>query len=71
MRFWTVAAGRSGEVSIISRPLGDEMLPLEAQGIVEGGVDILVSMLAEDEVPILGLDDEALIASVYGLRFIH
>ena len=69
MRLWTVRAG-PGRVSVVSRPLGDELLVSEIEELRDEGVDVLVSMLSPDELPVLGLTDEELVAPFVGLRFV-
>jgi protein-tyrosine phosphatase len=68
MRLWTVRAG-PGAVSVVSRPLGDELLIGELTELREEGVDVLVSLLAVDELPITGLLDEQFAAPFVGLAF--
>lgn len=70
MRLWTVRAGL-GAVSVASRPLGDELLIEELQELRDEGVTVLVSMLDQDELPILGLEYEELAAPFVGLRYFH
>lgn len=77
VRLWTVdvaavgAIPSAGKVSIVSRPLGDELLTMEMEEIASAGVDVLVSLLDQDELPILGLSDEPLAATFSGVRFLH
>jgi len=70
MRLWTVPVCL-GAVSVVSRPLGDELLVSEVEEIKQAGVTTLVSMLDHDELPILGLLDEELVAPFMGLSFFH
>ena len=70
MRVWSVNAG-SGRVSVVPRPQGDELLLSEMEELTEAGVDILVSLVDVDELPIDGLNDEALAATVAGIRYFH
>ncbi len=71
MRLWTVDLQAAGALSVVSRPLGDELLMSEMEEVAEAGVDVLVSMMDHEELPLAGLVDEALAASVAGIRFIH
>lgn len=70
VRLWTVPVGL-GAVSVVSRPLGDELLVSEAEDIQRAGVTVLVSMLSREELPVLGLLDEELIVPFVGLTFFH
>lgn len=70
MRIWTVHVG-DGAVSVVARPLGDELLFSELEEIREAGVDVLVSLLEGDELPIRGLIHEELAAPAVGLRYVH
>ncbi|MBI4942878.1 MAG: dual specificity protein phosphatase family protein [Actinobacteria bacterium] len=70
MRLWTVRVG-AGAVSVVSRPLGDELLVSELTEIREAGVDVLVSLLERTELPLAGLVDEELAAPFVGLAFHH
>lgn len=70
MRLWTVFAD-PGSVSVVSRPLGDELILIELDEVRAAGVDILISLLEVDELRISGLTDEGLAAPVAGLQFFH
>ena len=70
MRLWTVRSG-PGAVCVVSRPLGDELLVSELTELREDGVDVLVSLLDRDELPMAGLVDEELAAPFVGLAFHH
>jgi protein-tyrosine phosphatase len=70
VRLWTVPVG-PGAVSVISRPLGDELLLAEAEDLRQAGATVLVSLLTHEELPVLGLLDEELVAPFVGLSFFH
>jgi len=61
----------TSQLAIVPRPRGGDWLDDEMLALHEAGIDIVVSMLQEDEARELGLDQEASVAQKNGLRFIN
>ena len=59
-----------GRLAIMARPRGGDWLEDEAAGWRRAGIDVVVSLLEEDEAGQLGLDGEAQAAEVKRIRFI-
>ena len=60
-----------GELAILARPRGDDWLLDEILGWRDAGIQVVVSLLSEDEATELGLADEAEAVRRHGLRFIN
>ena len=67
--FW-IPGPRRGRLAIAARPRGGDWLEDEFSGLRRAGVDVIVSLLEEDEAAQLDLADEAKAAEANGLRFI-
>ena len=59
-----------GKLAILARPRGDDWLADEVEGWRSAGVQVVVSLLSDDESRELGLEDERLLVDRGGLRFI-
>ena len=59
----------SGKLAILARPRGNDWLEDEINALSESGVDVLVSLLTNEENQELGLHEEAQIARSRGLMF--
>ena len=59
-----------GRLAIVARPRGGDWLSDEASGWHQARLDIVVSLLEDDEAAQLGLSDEAEAARAKGIRFI-
>ncbi len=59
-----------GKLAIIPRPRGGDWLEDEAQAWRQSGLDVIVSLLADDEVADLDLAREAELSRAAGLEFI-
>jgi len=57
-------------LAIVARPRGDAWLGGDLAALHRGAIDILVSLLPEDEARALGLSDEAALAQQVGLEFL-
>jgi protein-tyrosine phosphatase len=66
--FW-IPGPWTGRLAIAARPRGGDWLDDEASGWRRAGLDVLVSLLEEDEAAQLGLADEDLAAAANGIRF--
>ena len=60
----------SGKLAILARPRGNDWLEDEINALAESGVDVLVSLLTNEENQELGLNQEAQIARRRGLTFV-
>jgi protein-tyrosine phosphatase len=67
--FWIPGPWR-GRLAIAARPRGGDWLEDEARGLHRAGIDIIVSLLEEDEAANLDLVGEAKAVEANGLRFI-
>lgn len=67
--FWIPGPWR-GRLAIAARPRGGDWLEDEFSGLRRAGVDVIVSLLEEDEAAQLGLAGEAKAVEANGLRFI-
>ena len=59
-----------GRLAVVARPRGGDWLEDEASGWRRAGIDVIVSLLEDDEAAQLGLHDEAKAAEANGIRFI-
>jgi len=59
-----------GKLAILGRPRGGDWLIDEVEGWQKDGVQVVVSLLSEDETSELGLADEARQLEANGLKFI-
>lgn len=59
----------AGQISIMARPRGGDWLPDEVKSLRNAGVDILVSLLTNEEVRELDLGEEAEYCSHQGIIF--
>ena len=59
-----------GRLAILSRPRGGDWLVDEVEGWREADVQVVVSLLAEDEAGELGLADEAALVASAALKFV-
>lgn len=67
--YWIDNQG-AGRLAILARPPGDDALETEIQGWREAGIDVVVSMLTEDDNLYLRLSAEAELCRSNGLHFI-
>jgi protein-tyrosine phosphatase len=67
--FWIPGPWR-GRLAIAARPRGGDWLDDEADGWRRAGIDVIVSLLEEDEAAQLDLADEAKAAGANGIRFL-
>ena len=67
--FWIPGPWR-GRLAIAARPRGGDWLEDESSGLRRAGVDVIVSLLEEDEAAQLDLAGEARAVEANGLRFI-
>ena len=67
--FW-IDRVEKGRLGIMARPRGGDWLEGEIQSLAEAKVEVLVSLLATDEVAELELQDEERICEKCGVRFI-
>lgn len=59
-----------GRLAILARPRGGDWLADEVEGWRTAGVQVVVSLLSDDETHELGLEDEIRLVDRSGLRFI-
>ena len=67
--YWIKGAW-SGRLAILARPRGNDWLADEIAGWQTSGVEVVVSLLTDEENAELGLSDEADVAQRNGLTFI-
>jgi protein-tyrosine phosphatase len=67
--YWIPGPWR-GRLAIAARPRGGDWLSDEATGWRDGGVDVMVSLLEEDEAAQLNLSEEASTAEAKGIHFL-
>jgi len=67
--FW-IPGPWSGRLAIAARPRGGDWLPDEASGWQRVGLDMVVSLLEEDEAAQLELSEERQFAEASGIRFV-
>lgn len=60
-----------GRLAILARPRGEDWLEDEVEGWKEAGVDVVVSLLTQDEESELGLTQERELVQRSGLTFIN
>ena len=61
----------TSQLAIVPRPQGDDLLDDEMLALREAGIDVVVSMLQQDEARKAGLEREASSAQEKGLLFIN
>jgi protein-tyrosine phosphatase len=61
--------GIAGRLAIMPMPRGGEWLEDEMQSLKKQGVDVLISMLTNEEMQELALDAEARLADMAGIQF--
>lgn len=67
---WWVEEDEAQRVGIVARPRGDDWLEGDLAALKRDGIDVIVSLLGEDEAQELGLVEESAIAERLGIRFI-
>jgi len=67
--YWIQVAGR-GRLAVMPRPRGGDWLEGEILNLKKAGVEILVSMLENEEIEFLELKEEGPLARRHGLEFI-
>lgn len=60
----------SGQLAILARPRGNEWLSDEMAALSKAGVDVIVSLLEDNENFELGLQDETACAREHGITFV-
>ena len=68
--YW-IPGNWAGRLAILARPRGNDWLSDEIQGWRDAGVQVVVSLLGEEEERELGLAEEAQIVRASNLRFIN
>jgi len=66
--YW-IQHSRKPRLAIVARPRPDDWLEDDLLVLKRAGIDILVSLLEEDEAAILGLEEERELAKKNGLEF--
>ena len=61
----------AGKLAIVTRPRGGDWLDDEAGGWLRAGIDVVVSLLEEEEAAELGLEREDQAAAARGIRFVQ
>ena len=69
-QLWWIDGPWQGRLAIAARPRGGDWLSDELLGFRRVGVDIIVSLLAEEEVAEFGLSMQAALCSTHGLKFV-
>lgn len=67
--FW-IPGPWSGRLAVATRPRGGDWLEDEISGWRKAGLDVVVSLLEEDETEQLELSDEGAVAKSNGVRFV-
>jgi protein-tyrosine phosphatase len=67
--FWIPCTWR-GRLAVATRPRGGDWLEDEVIGLRNAGLDIIVSLLEEDEARQLGLENERAVSESNGLQFL-
>jgi protein-tyrosine phosphatase len=67
--YW-IDASWPGRLAISSRPRGGDWLENEVEGWKKNGIDLVVSLLTEDEVEDLELKSEPSLCETHGIRFL-
>lgn len=67
--YWIPGPWR-GKLAILGRPRGGDWLIDEVEGWRDAGVQVVVSLLSENEEQELGLSDEMRLVEAHGLRFV-
>ena len=67
--YWIEHSG-PGRLAILAKPEGDDELEGEIRGWREAGVDVVVSLLTEDDNEYLGLEAEGELCRSNGLQFV-
>lgn len=67
--YWIPGPWR-GRLAVAARPRGGDWLADEVSGWRQAGIDVMVSLLEDDEAAQLGLDEEAAEAEANGVRFL-
>lgn len=60
-----------GKLGIMTRPSGEVYLKTELQNVRRAGVDILVSLLEEEEISKMKLGEEGAVVKELGMEFVH
>jgi protein-tyrosine phosphatase len=66
--YW-IDTGQRGRLAILPRPRGGDWLEDEARGWARAGIDVVVSLLEEDEAADLDLADEAQACQGAGIQY--
>jgi protein-tyrosine phosphatase len=67
--FWITKFNNSARLGIMARPRGDDWLQEDIIAIKKGGVEVLVSLLEEDEINELGLIQEERLCKDAGINY--
>lgn len=67
--FW-INTDSIGKLAVAARPRGNDWLEDEITNLKQNGVDVIVSLLQEEEIQELGLDQEAVLCKSNEIKFI-
>ena len=68
---YSIQAATPNRIAIVARPRGGDWLSDELNALSGEGIDVLVSMLTEEEASELGLDRESQECEAAGIRFLN
>lgn len=68
---YTIERNGPGRLSTMARPMGGDELAAEIRGLADGGVNVLVSLLSDDEIAESRLAGEQATAEAAGLTFLQ
>lgn len=71
MRIYWIDIFKKGKIGIMARPRGNEWLEDEIMLLAHRGIELLVSLLEEDEVYELELEREAHLCKKHGIAFLN
>jgi hypothetical protein len=68
---YPITAAAPSRIAIVARPRGNDWLCDEVRALSQEGIDVLVSMLTDEEVNELGLRRESLECEAAGINFVN
>jgi protein-tyrosine phosphatase len=68
---YPITDATSNHIAIVARPRGNDWLCEEISALSREGIEILVSMLTDEEAEELGLNDESAECAAAGIRFVN